>query len=56
MELLAILAILFLDFALTALGIWVITIILSTFGLAITFSWGLAFGVWVIMRIIKMIF
>ncbi len=51
-----ILIVFLIDFLFTAVGLWVITLILGALGLAIQFTWGLAFAVWLIIKILKMIF
>lgn len=47
---------LFLDFLLCSLGLKIILVILSCMGFVVPFSWGLAFGCWLILKIIKLIF
>lgn len=46
---------LFLDFLLTTLGLKIILFILSCLGCVVPFSWGLAFGVWLIIKVLKLI-
>lgn len=48
--------VLILDFLFTALCWWLICLVLSAFGLVWLWSWGAAFGFWVICKILKLIF
>ena len=56
MELLLWLFVIGLDFIITAFCFWLITVVLSCMGLAIAFSWGWAFGFWLITKILKLLF
>lgn len=47
---------LIIDFLFISFGFWVITLVLNALGIAITFTWSLAFGVWVILKMLKLIF
>ena len=48
--------VLLLDYLVVSLGVWVIILILNALGATITFTWGLAFGIWIILKILKFIF
>lgn len=52
---LEILFLLLLDFAWVSAGIWVITFLLMFFGVFIDFTLGLCIGVWLILKVIKLI-
>jgi len=54
MEFFALVFILALDFLLTAFGYWLVTLVLGVMGVAVTFTWGWAFAIWVIIKIIKL--
>lgn len=41
------------DFLLTTLGFWLITLCLPCLGITFAFSWGRAFVLWLIIKIIK---
>lgn len=46
-----------LSFLITALGVWAIITVLTHLGIVSwTFSWLLAFAIWIVIRIIKIIF
>ena len=42
------------DFLLTTLGFWLITLCLPWLGITFAFSWGRAFVIWLIFKIIKL--
>lgn len=54
-ELFALLVILALDFLLVAGGTWVICWALGLIGVELVWTWLLAFVVWVILKVIKLI-
>ena len=54
MKLFAVVLVLILDFLLTAFGFWLITLVLGAMGVSIVFTWGWAFAIWVIIKIIKL--
>lgn len=53
MKILVLVLCLALDFLLVALGFWLVTLVLGVMGVAITFTWGWAFAIWVIIKIVK---
>ena len=48
--------ILFLDYLVVSVGVWVIVLILNALGATIAFTWQLSFGIWIILKILKFIF
>lgn len=56
MDFLGCLVILVLDFAVAALGFWIITLLLPLLGIELAWSLGGAFICWIILKIIKIIF
>ena len=56
MELLGCALVLLLDFAVAAVGFWVITLLLPMLGVEVVWSWGGAFVCWLILKVIKIIF
>lgn len=48
--------ILFLDYLVVSVGVWVIVLILNALGATIAFTWQLSFGIWIILKILKLIF
>ena len=55
MDFLGCVLILLLDFAASALGFWVITLLLPMLGIEIVWSWGGAFVCWLILKVIKLV-
>lgn len=45
-----------LDFLCTAFGVWLVTLLLPLLGIDLLFSWGLAFGVWALLKVIRLFF
>ena len=56
MEFLYCIFILFIDYLITSFGVWIIISILNVLGMAITFTWYLSLCIWIIIKIIKLIF
>ena len=55
MGILAVLIALVLDFLLTSFVFWLITLVLTAFGVQVVFTWGLAFAFWVIIKCIRLL-
>jgi hypothetical protein len=55
MELLMLILLFALDFLITSAGVAIILFLLRFLGVFITFSWGLAFVVWLILKVLKAI-
>ena len=55
-ELLECIGMLFIDFLVTTICFWLVLLLLSIIGVAIPFSWGKAIVVWIICKIIKLLF
>ena len=53
MEILIMLISLALDFLFTSFVFWLITLVLTAFGIQFVFTWGLAFAFWVIIKCIR---
>lgn len=45
-----------LDFLCTAFGVWLVTLLLPLLGIDLLFSWGMAFGVWALIKVIRFFF
>lgn len=56
MTLLLLVLFLLVSYLLTALAVWIVCWALSLIGITLTFSWLLAFVVWVIASVIKTLF
>ena len=56
MALLLLVLFLLVSYLLTALAVWIVCWALSLIGVTLTFSWLLAFVVWVIASVIKTLF
>lgn len=56
MALLLLVLFLLVSYLLTALAVWIVCWALSLIGITVTFSWLLAFVVWVIASVIKTLF
>lgn len=56
MALLLLVLFLLVSYLLTALAVWIVCWALSLIGITLTFSWLLAFVVWVIASVIKTLF
>lgn len=56
MALLLLVLFLLVSYFLTALAVWIVCWALSLIGITVTFSWLLAFVVWVIASVIKTLF
>lgn len=48
--------VLLVDFFCTAFGVWLVTLLLPLLGIDLLFSWGLAFGVWALLKVIRLFF
>ena len=46
---------LILDFLLTSLGFWLVTLLLPCLGITFAFTWGKALVVWVICKVFKLL-
>ena len=55
MEFLILILALAFDFLITSAGVAIILFLLKFLGVFITFSWGLAFVVWLILKVLKAI-
>lgn len=53
---LAAILIFLLDFLFTAFCFWLICLVVTACGFALSFTWGLAFAFWVVCKILKLIF
>jgi hypothetical protein len=46
----------FIDFLITTICFWLVLLLLSIIGVAIPFSWGKAIAVWMIVKVLKLLF
>lgn len=46
---------LILDFLITSLGFWLVTLLLPCLGITFAFTWGKALVVWVICKVFKLL-
>ena len=46
----------FIDFLITTICFWLVLLLLSIIGISVAFSWGKAIVVWIICKIIKLLF
>ena len=44
-----------LDFLLTSLGFWIVTLLLPCLGITFAFTWGKALVVWVICKVVRLL-
>lgn len=44
-----------LDFLLTSLGFWIVTLLLPYLGITFAFTWGKALIIWVIYKVFKLL-
>jgi hypothetical protein len=56
MEFLINIGILFVDFLFTTICFWLLTLLLPLIGITFAFSWGKAIIVWIIIKILKLVF